>query len=228
MENLEQNEKTPQIHRNNSGGILSVVLVVLILASLIYGGFLQFKKAELKRDIASTQEIIEAQTSNDLPEDNQEVSLQSKKIFIEEKKSEQIFWTNVYVKFDETIPDNGKIELNNFTGSSEGNISFSAKTTRASIDPYLDTATLIARFKDKPFFTDMFIPAVNSTVNEQGEEFLSYTVRVNYQKDEIDQNLIDLNDKPTSQNTSPDESEVQNLLDLVRTRTQDSNPAENE
>lgn len=228
MENFEQNEKTPQVHRNHSGGILSVVLIVLIVTSLIYGGFLQFKKAELNRSIASTQEIIEAQTSNDLPEDNQEVSLQSKKIFIEEKKAEQIFWTNVYVKFDETVPDNGKIEINNFTGNSDGNISFSAKTTRASIDPYLDTATLIARFKDKPFFSDMFIPAVNSTVNEQGEEFLSYSVRVNYDKDEIDSTLIDLNNKPESTTSAPSESDVQNLLDLVRTRTQESNPTENE
>jgi hypothetical protein len=228
MDHFENNKTQPQKITHKGGGLLSIVLIGVIFFTIGYGAFLQFKKADLKKDITSTKEIIEAQTKNDLPEDNKEVSLQSKKIFVEEKKNQQIFWTNVLVKFNETVLDSSKIETNNFTGNSDGNLSFSARTTRSSLDPYLDTATLIARFKDKPFFREMFIPSISSTVNEQGEEFLSYTVRVNYEKDEVDSSLIDLKNKPLSENSKSDPEEVKNLLDLVRSRAEESNQTSNE
>lgn len=232
---IPNNEK--QVFNTKKGSFLSTLAVLLILVIIVLGVNAIFQKNKLNKDIASVEAVIQAQKNETVVVDNKEISLGIKKAFLDKQRAEQIFWSNVLLRFQEIERRSETVQVGSFSGNEQGNISFSAKTSFESNDPFLDTALLIERFKAASAFTGIFIPSISSSITEQGQETLSYNVRVDYFKGENDQDLIekDILESSTDQETTePAEEDVENTAETLRTVTeeettdQESNPEENE
>ena len=191
---MDQPVQTNAPYESKGISIVSSLLIIVILLLITQGVWMIFQKKSIADDIANRQAIIDLQLREVEQEDNLEVSPASKKLYLNDKRAEQIFWTNVLVKFRESIPESVNLKIKNFSANSDGVLSFAANTNENSVDPYLDTALLIETLKLKPFFDNVFVPSVTSTLNEQGKESLSYTTRLNYLKDANDTDLIDLSE----------------------------------
>lgn len=234
-----------QVFNTRKGSFLSSIAVLLIIVITVLGVNAIFQKNKLNKDIAAVEAVIEAQKNETVVVDNKEISLGIKKAFLDKQRAEQIFWSNVLLHFQEIEKRSETIEVGSFSGNEQGNISFSAKTSFESNDPFLDTALLIERFKAASAFTGIFIPSISSSITEQGQETLSYNVRVDYVKGENDQELVEKDALKSSSDTEidePSEEDVEETADALRTvtedeeetvidptdETQESNPEENE
>jgi hypothetical protein len=231
-----------QVHQTKKGGLLSTVAILLIIVIMALGINAVLQKNKLNKNIADVEAVIEAQKNETVVVDNKEISLGIKKAFLDKQREDQIFWSNVLLRFQEIEKRSETIEIGSFSGNEQGNISFSAKTNFDSNDPFLDTALLIERFKAASAFTGIFIPSISSAITEQGQETLSYNVRVDYLKGENDQELIEKDTLESSlEAEEPNEEDVEETADTLRSVTdtesqentdedtvEESNPDENE
>jgi len=212
-------QPTPKAsHYQKKTHLTSLGLIVLIIVCG-FGVQKVYQKNKLTADISKVEQVIEAQKSNTIIQDNQEVSLGLKKAFLDKQKLNQIFWSNVLVRYKDLMKSNKNVSSSSFSGNQQGNLAFSAKTKIESNDPYLDTALLIERFKASNSFDEIFIPSISSTVSESGEETLSYNIRVDYLKNEIDQNLIEDINNNKAEKIEVDEAKVEELADELRGQT---------
>lgn len=207
FETEDRQQVESHYEKKKGSGLMTVLLSILLVLLVGYGGYLTYKKYKLNTEIEDTQLVIEAQQKNAIETDSQEISLAQKKVFLNEKESARILWTNVLVKFTEAIPERNKINVVNFSGNEDLNLSFAANTSIESLDPYLDTAVLIETLKNKPYFINVFIPSIASSVNESGQEALTYTLRMNYEPDQNDTELIQLTNS-IPPNPDPDGSQL--------------------
>jgi len=216
QQNTPKQEK-PRVKGGRKSQLTSLALVVLLLVSGL-GMQKVYLKNKLSQELVEAEALVEAQKTNKTIKDNKEVSLALKNAFLEKQRDEQIFWSNVLVRFNDLMKLNRQVGNSSFSGNQQGNLAFSAKTKSASNDPYLDTALLIEKFKASASFDGIFIPSISSTVSESGEETLSYNVRVDYLKNEIDQDLIEDINTEESEDIQVDEDAVNELADSLRTQ----------
>lgn len=212
--------KEKQVFHTKKGSFLTTIAVLLILAITVLGVNAIFKKNKLTKDIAAVEAVIQAQKNETAVVDNKEISLGIKKAFLDKQRDNQIFWSNVLLSFQEIEKRSETIQVGSFSGNEQGNISFSAKTSFESVDPFLDTALLIERFKASTVFSGIFIPSITSSITEQGQETLTYNVRVDYLKNENNQELIEKDALDTSVDKEPNEQEVEETADALRTVTE--------
>lgn len=195
-------------------GITGLVGVVLIILVTILGGYKLYQQNQISKKIEAADQLIEQQKNQALPEGNKKVEDSYKKTFLDSKKEKQLYWTNVINRINESIPDPKVINIESISGSEEGSISLTARTTTESLSPYLDTAILIESLKAKSFFENVFVPSISSSINEQGQEFLSYNLNFEYKKDSSDKNLTTAVKVPT--NTKPAASDLSSRIEALR------------
>lgn len=180
-----------QIESKTTMGLIGLVGILMLVAATTLGGYKLYQQKDLSKEIATANQLLEQQKNQLLAEDNKQVDDEYKKVFLDSKLENRLYWTNIITRFDESLPQNDSVNVESFTGSDDGLISFSANTTINSLSPFLDTAILIESLKTKSFFNNVFVPSVSSVINEQGREFLSYSVRLEYVKDTSDTKLIE-------------------------------------
>lgn len=216
--------ETTYIQTSKGLGLIGILLIVCLLGLSGFGTYLILQKSKLNKQITSTTQVLEAQKTQTTVQENKEVSLKVKKGFMTNKKAEQLLWTNILTKADETFPDSTKIDVTSFSGNDNGNLNFNITTTTASLDPFLDTALLLENFKIKSFFDSVFIPSITSTINEQGQEFLTYSLRTDYLKDASDANLINGTQTTTQPAVQTDSATTNATIDELRQKLQTTNP----
>lgn len=185
MDSLNENqiETKPNYYNTNQSSVFTLVAAVLFILVTLFGCFRLYQSHSLNNQLESAKIALEEQKKVIKVDDNQEVSSKLKKNFLAQKKTKQIFWTNVIARIESSIPNKDKVQLNSFAGSDNGSINLNLNTTTNSIDPFMDTARLIENFKIRKYFENVFIPSISSSVDGTGSGILAYSMRFDYNKE---------------------------------------------
>lgn len=200
---------------SNGFGITGLIGVILLVLVTVLGGYKLYQQKQITNKIDAATQLIEQQKNQSLSTGNKKVEDSYKKTFLDSKKEKQLYWTNVINRINESIPDQEKINIDSISGSEEGSISLTARTTTNSLSPYLDTAILIESLKAKSFFENIFVPSISSSINEQGQEFLSYNINFTYKKDNSDKTLSNNVKTPVTE-VKPSASDLNSRIEALR------------
>ena len=220
-------EVPTEVNQPKQLGITGLIGIVLVLLVAGLGSYKLYEQSTLTKKIATAEQLLEQQKNQLQSEDNKKVDETYKKSFWDSKRESQLYWTNIFNRLKESFPNNDVISIDSISGTESGTISITAKTTAASTNPYLDTAILVESLKAKSFLTNVFIPSITSSINEQGQEFLSYNITVDYKKDKSDKKLVETNSPKTNETetsnttkvTEPTSSNLNQRIEELRAQT---------
>lgn len=222
MENLTQSFETvpnkPLAEKHEKSGFSpsTLILIILFLVLTGYGAFQMYQISTVNKQITIAETELQSLKESNI-NDNKAVTTQLKGQFLSQKSKDRIFWTNVVYNIDNSLIKGDKINISTISGTENGTVTINANTTAQSLVPFVDTADLITVFKTKPFFENVFVPNINSTVDETGAGQLTYTLRFNYAKEANEKTPIQaaeiLNSTPTTTEapTSADPTVIEEL-----------------
>jgi hypothetical protein len=210
-----------ELHEETGFSTINILLIILFLIFCSWGGYQLYKIYSLNGQIEQNNTELETLRQSNLT-DQTEVRNSVKANFLAQKKETQIFWTNVLFNIESNIPAPNNIQINSIAGNEEGVVNLSINTTAASSDPFTDTANLITVFKSKPFFDDIFIPSINSSITNSGEGQLTYSLRLNYQKEENENQAKDSSEFSQVETAQPSAADPA-VIDELRQRLETTN-----
>ncbi len=183
---------------------LSVLLIILTLAISAVGIYFQLEINALNQDIEATQTAIEAQAQNIITEDNQEVTLSTKKVFLDLKTSERTFFKNVIQDLNQDIINNSDFRAQSYTITPLGQISLNISSTPLNLNPLNEAARLIENLEQRNYFQNVFIPGITQSLTETGLEQIQFNLQLSHQDSTIaDSTDIDTSDENDEETNRP-------------------------
>ena len=177
-------QKVTPYQKTKTLSLLGSIATIILIITSIYGGYLVYTNNKISNQIETVTNSIAEQKSVIKITDNQNVDLKFKNNFLAQKKSDQIYWTNVINNIKNTTLESDRIAINSIAGNNTGNVNVSLTTTKNSFEPFTDTAKLITRFKATSFAENVLIPSISTITTLTGENRLNYTLRFDYKKAE--------------------------------------------
>jgi hypothetical protein len=230
MENLTQsfesvaNKPTENQHEKAGFSATTLILILLFLVLTGYGAFQMYNISKVNNEITVAETELKNLKESNI-NDNKAVTTQLRAQFLSQKSKDRIFWTNVIYNIDNSLIKGDKINISTISGTENGTVTINANTTLQSLNPFVDTADLITVFKTKPFFQNVFVQNINSTVNESGTGQLTYTLRFNYKKEETERTPIQASEilKASPSNTEAPTNADPAVIEELRQRLNQSN-----
>lgn len=160
--------------------ILSMLILVLTILVSGAGIYLRFEINTTNSQIESTQTAIEAQAQNIITEDNQEVTLSTKKSFLDLKTSQRTFFKNIIQNVNDDIIDTSEFRSQSYTINPQGLISLNIVSTPLNLSPLNEAAQLIERLEQRNYFSNVFIPGVTQALTENGLEQIQFNLQLTH------------------------------------------------
>lgn len=159
---------------------LSLILIVLTLALTTFGLYLQLEINATNTEIEATQTAIEAQAQNIISEDNQEVTLTTKKVFLDLKSAERTFFKNIIQDINQDIINDTNFNTQSYSINPQGQISLNINSTPLNINPLNQAAILIDKLENRTYFQNVFIPGITQSLTEAGLEQVQFNLQLSH------------------------------------------------
>lgn len=178
---------------------LSLALVALIFITTGIGIYLQLEVNATNQDIEQTQQAINAQAQNIITDDNQEVTLASKKAFLDLKSAERTFFKNVIQDLNQDIISLPEFRTQSFTINNQGQTSLNLVSTANSLSPLQDAAQLLDQLTQRTYFQNVFIPGLTQSLTESGLEQIQFNLQVTHNLDSVSNSTNNSTNDSTNQ-----------------------------
>lgn len=159
---------------------LSLFILILTIGISVFGIYLRLEINATNTEIENTQTAIQAQAQNIISEDNQEVTLSTKKGFLDLKTSERTFYKNIIQNVNQDIIDSLEFRSQSYTISPQGLISLNIVSTPLSLSPLNEAAQLIERLEQRTYFSNVFIPGITQALTENGLEQIQFNLQLSH------------------------------------------------
>lgn len=166
--------------RKKKMSILSLVILILTIGIAAFGVYLRLEISATNTQIESTQTAIEAQAQNLITEDNQEVTLSTKKSFLDLKTSQRTFFKNIIQNVNEDIINTQDFRSQSYTINPQGLISLNVVSTPLNLSPLNEAAQLIERLEQRNYFSNVFIPGITQALTENGLEQIQFNLQLTH------------------------------------------------
>lgn len=176
----QQTPEVTQAPKQKSLSFLGLLLLVSAIAATAAGIFLQYQISQTNQEITATQQAIESQAQNILSEDNQEVSLSTKKAFLDLKQSERKLFKNVLQDLDQDIIRNQNFNTQSLSINTQGQISANMNSTIQSLEPLRDSSRLLENLTQRSFIETPFIPAITQSLTETGLSQIQFNLQMTH------------------------------------------------
>lgn len=201
----------------------SLLLVLGIVALLVVVGFSVYLNLQKQALVEAHQKVQEENTQL-----NQEIeTLESSKVKVTQQaqqwlttiEQEEILWSSVLNRLQSLIPfdavsKRAKITFVSYSGTSTGILSLNAQTRATSEAPFEDVSELIKSLNESSYFTRAVVPTITRGETDTGEEFLTFTLNVRYEEQELTDSTVPA--------VSPNDSTSTDTTDTTSSDTTDA------
>jgi hypothetical protein len=159
---------------------LSLILITLTLGLTAFGVYLQLEINAANNSIQATQTAIEAQAQNIITEDNQEVTLSTKKVFLDLKSNQRTFFKNIIQDINQDIINTTNFNTQSYSINPQGQISLNLNSTPLNLNPLNQAAILIDKLENRTYFQNVFIPGITQSLTESGLEQVQFNLQLTH------------------------------------------------
>lgn len=170
--------------------LLVTATIALVLSSL-FSIFFEVRERNLKQQIEKIKTEKQILIKKDRGSgENKSSALEGAlrvRNLIKSIEARQVLWSKIVEKIETTIPkkkDTNKkiIELKSYSGDGNGKIIMTAATRADALDPFLDTADLLAAFNAETSLRNVFIPSMTKSLTPEGNTILNFSMIFEYKK----------------------------------------------
>lgn len=166
-----------------------VMSIVFFLAAAGFSLFFAIQQSRFSKKLATVQDELTSFQKKGVQEKGATSSseLTNIKDALKNLEANQIFWSRVIEKIENTIPrlkeSNEKVvTVRSYTGDEKGTVSLNASTRAGAFDSFSDIALTVKAFASEPAISEVFVPSITKTLTPEGVTVLSFSLNFKYKK----------------------------------------------